>query len=246
MCLVLSLLRPPSAVTDSVLGHPIAVQADVAVAPLKVLPPAALPPQSGGISPAWGLSMLLAFGVFMLLVAAAVERLSPSVLLGEWGLLEILQLVLLSSSALFLFRAAKLEGHGSAMHPLTHLLLIALVRELDGPLDAVWHGFWKLPALGVLALCIQHIVKSPRAILRSLEQHSHAPHAGLFLGASAVVLLQSRLLGRQSLWRSVLGDDYVYVVPRLVEEASELAGYALIFLAAVQVHRWSRSIATEP
>ena len=57
------------------------------------------------------------------------------------------------------------------------------------------------------------------------------------LAAAAVILVQSRLLGRQSAWRGALEEGVVSHVPRLVEETSELGGYGLLAFAAVEARR---------
>lgn len=185
--------------------------------------------------------MLVCFGLLMLAVTEAVERLGPSVLLGEGGLLEILQLLLLGVATLASFCGARWEGRGSALQLLGALLLLAFVRELDGPLDAVWHGFWKVPAAVLAVISFRRLWPRRSALVRSLRRHASAPHAGLFLGAFAVLFLHSRLLGQQALWRSVLGENFIAAVPRLVEETSELAGYGLMVLGGLQAHGWVRA-----
>lgn len=59
---------------------------------------------------------------------------------------------------------------------------------------------------------------------------------GLCAAALFVVLIESRILGRQDVWSSALGASYVRVVPRLVEELSELAGYGLLLMGCAELN----------
>ncbi|MDX1556111.1 MAG: hypothetical protein R3212_08800, partial [Xanthomonadales bacterium] len=50
-----------------------------------------------------------------------------------------------------------------------------------------------------------------------------------------VLLVFSRLFGRASFWQSVMGEDYLRVVKNIAEEGTELLGYGLIAIAAVEL-----------
>lgn len=197
-------------------------------------------PQDASLTPLRGFGALLLFGVFMFVVAETVRRVSPQRLLGEGGAIEVAQLTLLGLSIALFSRASRREGPGSVFRAVAFLLVLAFVRELDGPLDRVWHGFWKVPALIVAAAAVCSLWPVREKLMASALRLSKTPTAGLVLSAAAVVLLQSRLLGQQSLWRGVLGEQFVSYVPRIVEETSELAGYGLFVLAAMEASRVSR------
>lgn len=192
-----------------------------------------------------GVSLAL-FGLLMLAIAEALGRVEPSTLLGESGPIELGQLGLLLAALLTFRRAGKVEGRGSVFTLFAALIGIALVRELDGPLDHLWHGAWKVPA-GIVGLGTLGWVGTRHCELRkSARWFATSPAFGLMIAAGAVVLLQSRLLGRQSSWRGALEAEFVRDVPRLVEETSELGGYALILWAAIEAKRWAGRIWSEP
>ena len=49
-----------------------------------------------------------------------------------------------------------------------------------------------------------------------------------------MVLAFSRLFGRGSFWEAVMGDSYMRLVKNIAEEGTELMGYALLVIAAVE------------
>ncbi len=188
-----------------------------------------------------GLALVL-FGLLMLAITEALRRVGPATLLGEGGPIELGQLLLLGLAALTFGRAARVEGQGSVFVLLAGMIGVAMIRELDGPLDRVWHGAWKVPA-GALGLVILAWSLANWCELRkSARWFATSPAFGLMIAAGAVVLLQSRLLGRQSSWRGALESDFVRDIPRLVEETSELAGYGLVLWAAIEARRWAGQV----
>lgn len=195
-------------------------------------------PKEPGLSLFRGVVVLVVFALLMLGVTETMKRVELEVLLGEQGVIELTQLGLLAAIYWNLRAAATMDGSGSLFVLLSRLLIIAIIRELDGMLDLVWHGFWKVPALLVAAVAIRGASLHWEQIRQGMVPFLRSSSAGISLTASAVVLVQSRMLGRQSVWRDVLDADYVRIVPRLVEETSELAGYALMAWGAIEVRRW--------
>ena len=49
-----------------------------------------------------------------------------------------------------------------------------------------------------------------------------------------IVLVYSRLIGYKPLWHLVMKKHYLRSVKTIVEEGTELFGYSIIFLAAVE------------
>ncbi|MEL6903777.1 MAG: hypothetical protein AAFP22_00135 [Planctomycetota bacterium] len=190
-----------------------------------------------GLTPGRGMLVLSLFALFMLGVTEAVQRVDPECLLGESGPIELAQLVLLAFTACVLRSAGRLEGTGSILGIFALLVTVAFVRELDGPLDRVWHGFWKVPAAVVLGAAAVAALRGGACVGKSIQRLAGKPESGLMLAAAAVILVQSRLLGRQSSWRGALEEGFVSHVPRLVEETSELGGYGLLAFAAVEARR---------
>lgn len=66
--------------------------------------------------------------------------------LGEGGPVELAQLGLLASSVICLWRAAASPRVRPVAVPFASVLVAAITRELDGPLDRISHGVWKFPA----------------------------------------------------------------------------------------------------
>lgn len=161
-------------------------------------------------------------------------------LLGEAGPVELAQVAALVASTTLLLFGARCPEMRPLYLPMAAVLAAATLRELDGPLDRIAHGVWKYPAWALALGGLWSAIRLRCELPRPLALLSASRAGGLLAGSAFVVLIQSRLLGRQDVWRAALGSDYVRDVPRLVEELSELAGYGLLLIACIELHRVAR------
>ena len=109
------------------------------------------------------------------------------------------------------------------------------IRELDAYFDMIVHGAWKYFALGLVAFVFfkawrlgnENTIASLAAFMKS--------HAFVFIVIGLlIVLVYSRLFGMGELWHSVMPKHFNRTVKNVVEEGSELWGYALVFWGAVK------------
>ena len=179
--------------------------------------------------------LLLGWGALSVVLALALEGLArdgAEAFLAEGALLENAQLVLLAGSGLLLAQAARARSSAS-LGLLAVLPWMALVRELDGWFDQAWHGAWKLPFAALLLPWALAAWRMRSRVSAELGARLQERASGLILAGAWTVLIASRLLGQQRIWSSALGEQYLRVVPRGVEELCELVGYLLLALGAL-------------
>ena len=114
------------------------------------------------------------------------------------------------------------------------------LRELKIPLldayfDEIVHGAWKYFALALVAfVCFKAwkigIENTIETLANFMKTRSFI---FIFIGL-LIVLAYSRLFGMGELWHAVMGENFNRTVKNVVEEGSELWGYALVFWGAVK------------
>ncbi|KDM92313.1 hypothetical protein [Photobacterium galatheae] len=185
--------------------------------------------------------LLITIAIFMAVAVIAaiaafiiqIEILQFSGNLGEDSLVEYAQeLYLALSSALFAAVAVKRANVRGFACLVAAFFLVLLIRELDGVLDLVTHGFWKVPAALVAVAGIAYAYQHPQSTQPPLAQYSKHASFGLMIGGMATLLVFSRLFGMSELWQTAMQDNYVREVKNLAEEGVELLGYSLILAAS--------------
>ncbi len=104
------------------------------------------------------------------------------------------------------------------------------LRELDAFFDMIVHGAWKYFALVVIAFVFWqawHLGKENTIASLATFMKTRA-FIFIFIGL-LIVLVYSRLFGMGELWHAIMGDNFNRTVKNVVEEGSELWGYALVF-----------------
>lgn len=115
------------------------------------------------------------------------------------------------------------------------------IRESDGVLDKVYHGFWLVPALLVAFSCIYFAMKDKKGLLSTAARFFDSRYFYTLSCALVIVLVFSRLAGMNYLWLTLLDDSYIRTIKNLAEEGTELLGYSLLAYSAlgfgIEVHR---------
>ena len=141
--------------------------------------------------------------------------------------------LLMATTAIFAMQAAAKRQGG--------LWLVAgffgcmFIRELDAYFDMIVHGAWKYFALVVIAFVFfkaWHLGKENTIASLAAFMKTRA-FVFIFIGL-LIVLIYSRLFGMGELWKAIMGVDFNRTVKNVVEEGSELWGYALVFWGAVK------------
>lgn len=118
---------------------------------------------------------------------------------------------------------------------LAALCAMMVIREADFLLDRVFDGAWQMLVLGVLIAITIYLWRETQSIRASVMAFAALPSAGIFLSGFLVLLVFSRLFGREVFWQSVMGEGYMRVVKNIAEEGTEIMGYALIAISAVEL-----------
>ncbi len=154
--------------------------------------------------------------------------------ISESSATELLQETLLFCTTLsFAYTAYKDPSvrHFSVL--ITGFFACMLIREFDGLLDTIQHGFWVYPATLVALFSIIHALKAPDKTLSAFAKFVQSRHfISLSIGMT-LLLVFSRIFGMGDLWQGILGPDYERIIKRVVEEGLEVLGYTVIFYAAM-------------
>ena len=161
----------------------------------------------------------------------------------EASLTEKLQIVFSGICCLLFLVTARMS---QKLRPVAVILAaltgMMLIRESDAFLDKnVFDGAWQTFVVVVLFATTIYLKKQPNAIKPSVEAFTRLPSAGMLMSGFLVTFVFSRLFGRRSFWEAVMGEGYIRVVKNIVEEGTELVGYSLIMIAAVELVWYSKS-----
>lgn len=109
------------------------------------------------------------------------------------------------------------------------------IRELDEYFDMLAHGCWVYFALSHTAINIYLALR--QGLARALSTLAEYMQNRYFITMScgmALVLVYSRLIGMKLIWQLVMQENFSYYVKNVIEEGTELIGYAFIFVATLQ------------
>lgn len=141
--------------------------------------------------------------------------------------------LLFGSALIFFFLAWKKKEGGLWL--VGGFLSCMLIRELDVSFDKLAHGSWLYAALLMSAMCLfkawQLGVEVSICSLATFMRSKIFPKLSCGL---LIVLVYSRLIGYKPLWQLAMKKYYLRNVKTIVEEGTELFGYSIIFLAAVE------------
>ncbi|MBY4675409.1 hypothetical protein [Marinobacterium arenosum] len=107
-----------------------------------------------------------------------------------------------------------------------------LIRECDGYLDAIAHGFWQYPAIALALMAILYARRCRGTVMAPMSAYmTSRPYPYLLIGL-VVVLVFSRIFGTGHLWKAVMQVSYDNEYKSMIQEALELLGYVLIAYGA--------------
>ena len=164
---------------------------------------------------------------------------------SEFSPIEIMQPILIFvCGALMVWVAEYCPSQRPIAVPFGGMALAFMIRELDYFLDRYLVDNLWMVLIGVPAAFV--IVYTSRARRRLKIAWARVwPSPGLaLLFAGAVILFGFvRLVGQESLWMAILGDQYHQVVLLAVEEFIELVGYFLWLIGTIEYTYQARAIA---
>lgn len=115
---------------------------------------------------------------------------------------------------------------------------MGLIREYNNYLHTWFRGAWQLLALAVLIATIFYVYKNRKTLSSPFREYIQQPAFGITLSGFLVVMVFSRFFGSKPLWENLLGVAELVNEHRWVknaaEEGSELLGYCLLFIGALE------------
>lgn len=164
-------------------------------------------------------------------------RLGTQSVYGEQSLTEWLEVACaLISGVCFLLVARFDRVLRPAVVMLVALSAMMCIREADFLLDVhVFDGAWQLFVTAVLIGVSLYLWRQPESVSGSIRAYAQQPSAGVLLSGFLVLFVFSRLFGRESFWQGVMGERYQRVVKNIAEEGTEIMGYGLIMIAAIEL-----------
>lgn len=187
----------------------------------------------------------LAAGTAFVLVKTA-GSVDQSIVFSESSMIEQVQLIYLCGCITVFFLSAKMK---SSMMSLSMLLagmaLVALIRELDYFFDNyVFDGAWQIVAFLVVLVTGFFVTRFRQGLKLSIQEFTSKASFGYMTSAFVVLFIFSRVIGQQTLWRVVMGENYMRVVKNFVEESTELFGYTLLLIGAIEFYREAKKRAS--
>jgi hypothetical protein len=183
----------------------------------------------------------LAAGTALVLVRA-VDLTDQPIAFNESSIIEQFQLIYLCVCMVLFFLSAKIKSSRMSLSVLlAGMALIALIRELDYFFDNyVFDGAWQTIAFLVALTTGFFVIKFRQGLKSSIQEFTSKASFGYMTSAFVVLFIFSRIIGKQVLWKAVMGENYLRVVKSFVEESTELFGYTLLLIAAIEFYRESK------
>ena len=152
----------------------------------------------------------------------------------ERGFVEHTQeLLIFLSASIFLWLA--LKKNISGLWLVGGFLACMFIRELDSVFDKVFHGAWVYVAIPIACLCVLKAWKyGLESIVNSLAEFMRTQAFIRLSSGLLTVLVFSRLIGYKPMWKLAMGKHFYWNVKFIAEEGTELFGYSIIFLAAIE------------
>ena len=152
----------------------------------------------------------------------------------ERGFVEHTQeLLIFLSASIFLYLAFKRKT--SALWLVGGFLACMFIRELDSVFDKIFHGAWAYISIPFACFCVFKAWKEGiEEIINSLSEFMRTQAFIRLSSGLLTVLVFSRLIGYKPMWKLAMGKHYYWNVKFIVEEGTELFGYSIIFLAAIE------------
>ena len=152
----------------------------------------------------------------------------------ERGFVEHTQeLLIFLSASIFLYLAFKRKT--SALWLVGGFLACMFIRELDSVFDKIFHGAWAY--ISIPFACFSVFKAWKEGLEETINSLSEFMRTQAFIRLSSgllTVLVFSRLIGYKPMWKLAMGKHYYWNVKFIAEEGTELFGYSIIFLAAVE------------
>ena len=189
--------------------------------------------------------------LFTALLLAAIVIYVDTIMLGntmgETSLVQILQaFLILGSAALFGAGASLSIDQRGYLILVSTLFLCMFVREQDGLLDNIVHGFWRVPVLIIATVGLIGVMRNRNTVRVPFLQHAQDSSFWILAVGFLQLVVFSRLFGTGHLWHNIPGQGDLGPTRMIVQEGVELVSYALIFLGSLLSHKFQFAKRSNP
>ena len=152
----------------------------------------------------------------------------------EHSFVELGQSIFLfATSVIFMYLASKKKANGLWL--VAGFFVCMLIREQDAYFDDIFHGSWAYFDLASVVFFVWKAWSQGKDnVLKTLAEYMQSPPFTTMSFGVMIILFFSRAMGMGKLWKLVMGENFIRVVKNVVEEGTELFGYSIIFLAAIE------------
>ena len=153
----------------------------------------------------------------------------------EYGYIQWIQSACLFACALLAFFKSRYSATYKELALCMALVMLMLfIRENDEPIELFLpHGSWKYVALLPAIYLITYAWRNRGKVVEQMVAYARTFSFGMMV-SGFVVLLFSRLFGRNIFWEALMGDDFMLRVKLAAEEGVELLAIGLILMAIVE------------
>lgn len=191
----------------------------------------------------FGIARIIGYALIVLLISQII--LWDSHTAGVWGKFGEDSATEWSQELFLLFAALLFAGLGyttPGIRGFTGMMSgvasMGLIREYNNYLHTWFRGAWQLLALAVLIATVVYVYKNRKTLFLPFQQYLQQPAFGITLSGFLVVMVFSRFFGSKPLWENLLSvTDLINEhrwVKNAAEEGSELLGYCLLFIGALE------------
>lgn len=198
--------------------------------------------------------MVVRFAAYAALVAFTFEWLvmagshgDPVALVRDDGPLENAQLLLaVFVAGMFAYLAGRIPAQRDLFQIMAGLAYVAGARELDNlTLTMGSRHAYKLIALPGLLYAGAALLRARTRIFDDVRNLARTPAFGLLFVGFLAVVAYGQVFGQKELWMALVAEGNYRPVKDLVEEGTELFGYVLIAIGAIEAWAWSVSSSGE-
>ncbi len=147
-------------------------------------------------------------------------------------------LLILGSAAFFGLSASISSDQRGYLTLVSTLFLCMFVRENDGLLDNIEHGFWRIPVIVIAGVGMVIVIINRKTLRNPLVQHAQDSSFWILAVGFLQLVVFSRLFGSGQLWHQIPGQGDLGALKSIVQEGAELMSYALIFAGSFFAYKY--------
>lgn len=192
---------------------------------------------------AWAFFRVISYGAIMFGISQLIYLDSITITdtgkFGENSYTEWTQEAMLLLSSILFFALGRYDRTITGFSGLlSGMMFMALIREFNNYFHTWFSGAWQLFVLVALVITLIYVYRNRETFIKPFYEYFNLPAFGVSLAGFVTLMVYSRLFGRGIMWRNILGLEELEGPSRWVknaaEEGTELLGYALLFIAALE------------